>query len=100
MSDKLVDFTWRHDEHQAYGVMNIKAGDTIKIPEREALRMQLNGNGTIGKVLKPHVHDQAAFDKFMKEEAAKHHNPEFDQKPGCEPIGARYPHSFARQGWS
>jgi hypothetical protein len=105
MSDKLVDFTWRHDEQQAHGVMNIKAGDTTKVPERDALRMQLNGHGTIGKVLKPHVHDQAALDKFRGEERAKwkKDHPELAPKPGTEPIGSAYRHMSkfhpANQGW-
>src|SRR5258705_13775521 len=79
--DKEVDFTWREDQSQAYNVMGIKAGQTTKVPAREALRMQLSGRGTIGKELKPHHHDQDALDKFMKEDAAKFHNPALDQKP-------------------
>jgi hypothetical protein len=102
MADKLVDFTWRHDEYMAYNVENIKAGQTTKIPEREALRMQLNGRGTIGKQLKPHVHDQKAYDRFMREEWAKWEaqHPELAPKPGTDTIiGARYPHRFAHEGW-
>ena len=96
--EKLVDFTFRHDEQMCAGVMNIKAGQTIKMPERQAVGMQLNGHGTIGKVLKPHQHDQEAFDRFMKEEAATHHNPENDPKPGSNiVIGSRY--ARKPEGW-
>lgn len=84
--EKEVDFTWREDQHQAYGVMNIKARQTTKVPEREAIRMQLIGRGTIGKELKPHVHDHAALDKFNREQVARNHRPEFDPKPGTEPV--------------
>ena len=35
---KLVDFTWRSDQHQAHGVMNIKAGQTMKEIGRASCR--------------------------------------------------------------
>lgn len=85
--------------------MGIKAGETTELPEREALRMQLNGNGTIGKVLKPHVHDQAAYDKFQREERAKWEegHPELASKPGVQPVVSPYRGTsldkFAREGW-
>jgi hypothetical protein len=104
MSDKEVWFTWRHDEHQAYNVDDIKAGQTTKLPEREALRMQLNARGTIGKTLKPHVHDQKAFDKFMREERTKWElgHQELLPRPGSGPIGRHpaYPRRRAVEGWS
>ena len=101
MADGEVDFTWRYDEHQAYGVMGIRAGQTTRIPEREAIRMQLNGRGTIGKTLKPHVHDQPALDKFRREERAmwEEQHPELAPIPGSEPIVSPYRHKFAREGW-
>jgi hypothetical protein len=100
-AERLVEFTWRYDQQTAYNVDNIKSGDTTKLPEREALQMQLNGQGTIGKTLLPHRHDQAAFDRFMKEEAARYHNPEFDPKPNSGPVGSPYRalHKFGRTGW-
>ena len=98
--DRPVDFTLRFDEHQMWGQMNLKARRTIKAPSmREARRMELAGRGSVGTELKPHVHDQAAIDQFNREEAQRNHRPEFDERPGSEPIGRRYAHSYSRQGW-
>jgi len=100
--DKPVHFTLRFDEHQIWGQMNLKAGQTIQAPSiREARRMELAGRGSIGTELKPHVHDQPTIDRFNREEAQRNHRPEFDPKPNTGAIRSRYAaaHNFAREGW-
>ncbi|BBX38918.1 hypothetical protein [Mycobacterium simiae] len=66
-----VDFTWRNYQQQAYGVAAIQPGQTTKVPEREARRLELQGLGSIGKTLKPYVRDEAAIREFYREEAAR-----------------------------
>ena len=100
--EKPVDFTLRFDEHQIWGQMNLKAGQTIQAPSmREARRMELAGRGSIGTELKPHIHDQHAIDRINREEAQRNHRPEFDPKPNTGAIRSRYAaaHNFAREGW-
>lgn len=75
---RQVDFTWRSYQHQCYGVMGIQPGQTTKVPEREARRMELFGMGNIGKTLKPYIKDDNAIREFYREEAAR--IPE-DQRP-------------------
>lgn len=85
---KLVDFTWRHYQQQAFNVAAIQPGQTTQVPEREARRMELQGLGSIGKTLKPYVRDEAAIRRFYAEEAAR--NPrqlrsvpvDFDRRSG------------------
>jgi hypothetical protein len=51
-------------------------------------------------VLKPHVHDQAAFDRFQREERARWEaqHPELAPRPGTGPIVSARPRA-PRDGW-
>lgn len=69
--EELVEFTWRHAEQQAFGVMNIKAGQTTKVPARAARGLELGGHGNIGSSLKPYVRDESKIREFLAEEAKR-----------------------------
>ena len=88
--------------HGQYGV---KRGDIVDVDEFNGKRYIANGlataklTGDMAAPYEPTEESVALRDEVLQTVAAQCHNPEFDPRPGSQPIGRRYAHNFNRQGW-
>jgi hypothetical protein len=78
----------------------VKRGDVVDIDEIPAKRYIVNGIATAnlkGDMAQPYIateESEALRDEVMRQIKAENHNPEFDPRPGSEPIGT------PRKAWS
>jgi hypothetical protein len=89
-----------------HGMWDVKRGDIVEVDDENALRYVASGLATRNlkdEMPQPFQDTEEAVairDEVLKTVAAQCHNPEFDRRPGSEPIG-RHP-AFPRQrveGW-
>jgi hypothetical protein len=91
-----------------FGRYGIKRGDVFEVPSQyHAEKLAAQGRADIGRVPldrlgKPGDGNPEALKRFLKDTAAKmpeESKPFPPDHPSQRTIGARYQHSYAREGW-